>query len=132
MEETQQLQQLDGYIENKLEYAKFLVNPKIESLFPEITKDLALSNLDYFGLQEIKLKLEVANLLLLYPDTFLTSVQNVLRDIFSILQVYRSRGGFESRLQRSSIQESDHKITEMDNKKKALFGFNRGQQQYGR
>ena len=67
-DEQQQINNLDQYIENKLEYAKFLVNPTFEATFPEINKDLALGYLDHFTYYKLSLKIEIINILLLYPQ----------------------------------------------------------------
>lgn len=118
-------QKLDNYFENRLEYAKFLVNPTVEEAFPEITKDLALSNLDEWGIIKLGIEIEIVNTLLLYPHLFKQSIFAYLRDIYSLLQLYRSRNGFESILQRTTVSDNkvDTKITEVNNKKKFVFGF---------
>jgi hypothetical protein len=124
---TYQSNNLDPYIENVLELKKFLIKPTAQDLFPEITKDLALSNLNPYDITKITYELEVVNMLLLWPDLFPQSIKSYLRDILSTLQVNRSKFGWLGRLGQTQISEqtADHKITELDAKRKAIFQMNR-------
>lgn len=109
------------FIENKLDYSKFLVEPKQEVSFPEITKDMALSNLDKYSLMENELRQEVVSVLVLYPDLFPNSTKAFMRDIISSLQLHRSMNGFEAKLQRTGISENNQTIKTSENKNKTIF-----------
>ena len=122
MPENENNTPLDQYIENKLEYAKFLVNPSFEKTFPEINKDLALGFLDHFTYYKLSLKIEIINILLLYPTIAKNTINSYLRDIVAEIQLSRSKGGFERRQQNTNIQEAETKISEtQNNKRNALF-----------
>lgn len=129
--ENQIADQIDPYIENRLEHAKFILKPSVETIFPEITKDLALSNLDYYTLYKLQIEIEIVNMLLLYVDLFPQSINAYLRDIFSTLQLHRSKGGFEAKLQRTGIfeQHADIKNVEGTDRRRAIFGFNKNNNQ---
>lgn len=97
--------QKEVWIENKLDYGQFILNPKIGEKYGEITKDFALSNLDSTKVKECELRQEIINILNL-PDHiqwFGKSFESFMRDQHLILQLHRSKGGFQSRLERSNL-----------------------------
>ena len=85
---------------------------------------MATGNLNDYQTARLTLKIELIDMLLLYPNLFPNTIKSYLRDIYSELQLSRSKDGFESKLQRSSIQDqrNETKITEASEKKRALFG----------
>jgi len=105
------------YIENKLEYAKYTLDPKVEGLFPEITKDMALSHLDFWALKRLTLIMEVIDILILYKLWFPMSLNSFLRDVYSVLQLNRSKLGFEAKNQRANFTGEISTGQNIDSKK---------------
>ena len=93
------------YIENKLDYGKFILDPKISDKYPEITKDLPLSNLDAKSMKECELRQEILNIMILEScfEWLPNSFEAFERDQHTKLQLARSRFGFQSKLEHSSL-----------------------------
>jgi len=93
------------YIENKLEYAKFILDPEIQKTYVEITKDFALSNLDPFALRIGEMRQEIINIVVLENciDWLPNAFENFMRDQHAMLQMHRSKFGFQSKLERSNL-----------------------------
>lgn len=108
------------YIENKLEYNRFLLSPEIQNIYKEITKDLALGNLNNNELLIKGMIIEIIDILILYPHLFNKSLESFLRDLVAGIQLTRSRGGFEAKLQRSNISDNEQRIIEGKDKKPLL------------
>lgn len=116
------------YIENKLDYGKFILEPATKENYKEITKDFALSHLDLNALKINELKMEIVNVLLMYPEFFPVSINSFLRDVNTSLQLNRSKHGFQAKLERSSLtgDTTDAKLFERE-KNKTIF--NKGNNQ---
>jgi len=80
------------------ELTKFILDPEARQLYKHITKDLAISHLDRFEINYINLNLQLLHLIK-YVEEEKGDLQmlqeNILQDIFSFVQVLRSKGGFE-------------------------------------
>lgn len=101
MGETQTYKEV--YIENKLDYGKLILIPATIEAYPEITKDFALSHLDNTTLKINELRMEIIDVLVLYPGWFVNSVSSFLRDVNASLQLNRSKHGFQAKLERSNL-----------------------------
>jgi len=115
--------QKEVYIENKLDYGKFILEPATKTEFKEITKDFALSNLGAIDLRINEMRMEIANILILYPEWFNSSIISFMRDINSSLQLNRSKHGFQAKLERSNLtgDTTNTKLFEQQ-KNKTIFG----------
>jgi len=93
------------YIENKLDYGKFILEPKSQDTYKEITKDFATSHLDKTKLAECELRQEILNIIVLsdakpwLPRSF----ESFERDQQTILQLHRSKLGFQSKLEKANL-----------------------------
>ena len=116
--------QKEVYIENKLDYGKFILDPAISSKYKEITKDFPLSNLSTQKLKECELRQEILNIIVLHNclPWLMNSFESFERDQHTTLQLWRSHNGFQSKLERSNLtgETSEMKIPEM-NKSKTIF-----------
>jgi len=94
------------YIENKHDYNKFILDPKVGEKYPEITKDLPLSHLNQFEQKIAFLRQEILNIIVLNNciQWMPNSYESFERDQHCMLQLCRSKFGFESKLQRVSLQ----------------------------
>jgi hypothetical protein len=115
------------YVENKLDYGKLILEPKIEATYKEITKDLALSNLDNKKIFECELRQEILNIIVLHnckpwlPNSF----EAFERDQHTTLQLHRSKGGFQSKLERSNLS-GDASSNRPDDKNQSKNMFEQG------
>jgi hypothetical protein len=116
------------YTENKLEYGQLLLIPKISEIYPEITKDYALANLDRTELIIVNLRQEIMNILILAPHCFNKSIESFNRDQHCMLQTTRSKFALQSKLERSNLtgETTETKGFEKD-KAKTIFGSKGGQ-----
>jgi hypothetical protein len=116
------------YIENKLDYGKFILDPATKEIYPQITKDFALSHLDTLSLKINEMRMEIANILVLTPEFFLMSLNSFLRDVNSSLQLNRSKHGFQAKLERSNLtgETTDTKLFERDKNKTIFSSKNEG------
>ena len=106
------------FIENKLEYNKYLLDTDTE--FKDIKHFLALGWLTDNELIVKNLLAEILGTLSLYPGLFFMSIAAFKQDFFMQMQLTRSKKGFEARLQRSNISESDNRIVEQKAKQPLL------------
>ena len=97
-------EQMDDYsmglpsTDTPAELTKFIVDPDARKLYKHITKDLAVSNLDKGQMEYVN-----ANLRLLHMVSYVEEAKGdlkdlqevILQDVFSFMQVSRSKGGFE-------------------------------------
>jgi hypothetical protein len=97
--------QREIYVENKLEYAQIILFPEIQKKYEEITKDLALSNLDPFALKIAEMRQEIINIIILQNciEWLPNSFESFMRDQHAMLQMHRSKFGFQSKLERSNL-----------------------------
>lgn len=111
------------YVENKLDYGKFILEPKIEEKYKEITKDFSTSNLDNFNIRIGELRNEIINILYLHAEWFPKSIESFERDQHIMLQINRSKFGFQAKLERATLtgDTTDLKGFERD-KAKTIFG----------
>lgn len=93
------------YVENELEKSIFLLKPQISEKYPEITKDLPLTNLDRQDLRIALLRQEIMNIMVLKNciPWMRDAYEAFERDQHAMLQLCRSKGGFESKLQRARM-----------------------------
>jgi len=71
------------------------------------------------------MRMELANILVLYPQWFKLSINSFLRDVNSSLQLNRSKHGFQSKLEKSNLtgDVANSKQFEIA-KNKSIFGNN--------
>jgi len=93
------------YIENTLDYSKFILDPKIGEKYPEITKDLPLTHFDKFEERIALLRQEIMNIIILKDckPWLINSYESFERDQHCMVQICRSKFGFESKLQRTKM-----------------------------
>lgn len=120
---TEQIKEV--YIENKLDYGKFILDPKISEKYPEITKDYPLANLDIRNLRICELRQEIMNILILNIHCFKKSIEAFERDQHTTLQLSRSRYGFQSKLERSNLAGDTTDTRNFEKEKKKTI-FSRG------
>lgn len=111
------------YVENKLDYGKFILEPKIEEKYKEITKDFSTSNLDSFSIKIGELRNEIINILFLHAEWFQKSIESFERDQHIMLQINRSKYGFQAKLERANLsgETTDMKGFEKE-KARTIFG----------
>ena len=116
------------YIENKLDYGKFILEPATKEIYPQITKDFALSHLDVFQMRLNEMRMEIANILVLTPEFFSMSLKSFLRDVNSSLQLNRSKHGFQAKLERSNLtgETTDTKLFEREKNRTIFSQANQG------
>lgn len=116
--------QKEVYIENRLDYGKFILDPAINEKYKEITKDYPLSNLDDKKLKECELRQEILNIIVLnncipwLPNSF----ESFERDQHTTLQLNRSKNGFQSKLEKSNLTGDSSDISKLnEDKTKTVF-----------
>ena len=112
------------YIENKLDYGKFILEPATKNIFAEITKDFALSHLEPgTSLKFNELRMEIVSILVQTPGFFVGAISSFLRDVNTSLQLNRSKHGFQAKLERSNLtgETTDQKNFEKE-KQRTIFG----------
>ena len=120
--------QRDPYIGTKFDHAKLTAIPVASKKFGNITSDLA------FGFTNGYLDIHLQNMdgiledLKPFEHDFPLSCEAYERTITASLWLSKSRGGFESKIQRTGIfeQKSDANINENKNKRRGfMFGRNK-------
>jgi hypothetical protein len=113
------------YIENKLDYGKFILEPEAQKKYEQITKDFALSNLERGELKICILRQEILNFIVLnnclewLPNSF----ESFQRDQHTTLQLNRSKFGFQSKLERANLTGDTQGEKNFEKEKaKTIFG----------
>jgi hypothetical protein len=92
-------------IETSLEHSVFLLTPKIEEKYAEITKDMATTHFDGKQMMIANMILEIINIMILpgCSGCFSDAIESFDRDLNCMIQISRSKFGFESKLQRAKM-----------------------------
>lgn len=109
--------------DNPTELTKFIVDPEARKRYDHITKDMAVSNLDRAEIEWININLRLLHMISYVEENEkdLDPIRNViLQDVFSFLQVLRSKGGFERKAEISKVMKSFHE-QEDKTKKRGLW-----------
>ena len=107
--------------ENMVELTKFILDPESRKLYKHITKDLAVSNLNQEEITYINLNLQLLHMIHYIEDTkgdFEQLKHVILQDVYSYLQLLRSKGGFERLAEITKKLESKQRYEEQRNKRK--------------
>lgn len=128
--------------ENQVEFLKFVLDPTTRAQYTHITKDLAVSNADAPEIAYLHVNLQLLHLvdfveighgkykkvantensfkMLKEPDLDPTR-HVILKDIYSYLQLLRSKGGFERQIEATQILKQFSSIKE-EPLRKGWFG----------
>ena len=105
--------------DNQAELTKFVLDPEARKLYKHITKDLAISHLDREEINFINLNLQLLHMIM-YVEEVEGDLENVkkviLQDVFSYVQVLRSKGGFERMAEITKKTESKAELSESKQK----------------
>jgi len=108
--------------DNSVELTKFVLDPQARQRFEHITKDLATTNLNNEEIAYIDINLRLLHMISYVKDDpksiDLLDIQDViLQDIYTFLQVTRSKGGFERIAEISKQLKTYQKYEENKEKK---------------
>jgi len=105
--------------DNQAELTKFVLDPEARKMYKHITKDLAISHLDRDEINYININLQLLHMITYIEENEgdLESVKEViLQDIFSYVQVLRSKKGFERLAEITKKSESKAELSETKQK----------------
>lgn len=109
--------------DNPTEFTKFVLDPQARELYKHITKDLAVSNLDNSEMEYVNANLRLLHMVI-YIEEKLGDLEDlkhvILQDIYSFMQVTRSKGGFERLAEITKAMKSYQQYTENKEKKRWL------------
>ena len=101
--------------DNQAELTKFVLDPEARKLYKWITKDLAISHLERDEINYINLNLQLLHMLIYAEETlgdFEPIKEVILQDVFSYVQVLRSKKGFERLAEITKKMESKQELSE--------------------
>jgi hypothetical protein len=110
--------------DNQAELTKFILDPEARKLYEHITKDFAVTNLNEEEMNYINLNLQLFHLIKYTEEEkgdFKQLGHVILQDIYSFLQVSRSKDGFERMAEITKKMDTKQKYTE-DKVKKGFLG----------
>lgn len=118
IDDTFAVPERDPYIGTKFDHAKMTAIPAAQKKYENITKDLAFGYTNAFLDMKLQLDSEIISLLSPFVEDFPISMEVCERESVSALWLSKSRGGFESKIQRTGIFKQDVNSEINDNQSK--------------
>lgn len=105
--------------DNPTELTKFIVDPEARIRFEHITKDLATTNLNESEIAYIDINFRLLHMISYVEETLgdLDDIKRViLQDVYTFLQITRSKGGFERLAEITKAMKTYQKYEEQKGK----------------